>query len=138
MTDMTPEAINMRIAKWAGITSQYACHVDGEIDATCVIDLNERHDCVYASNIETKEQCERWMQRRNTPTPDYFGSNAAMDLLGVLVERGYKPELSYHNLNWWHKFSLPGSKQPEYYAIKPTIPAAICTAILELIEREGR
>ena len=70
--------------------------------------------------------------------PDFYHSNAAMDLLGVLVERGYKPELSYHNLNWWHKFSLPGYKQPEYYAIKTTIPAAICHAILELIEREGR
>ena len=69
---------------------------------------------------------------------DYYRSNAAMDLLGVLVERGYKPELSYHNLNWWHKFSLPGYKQPEYYAIKPTIPAAICTAIIELIERKGK
>ena len=108
---MTPEEINRRISTWAGLDS----HVCDGWSFHC-------------------DDCERG----SIQTPDYFGSNAAMDLLGVLVERGYKPELSYHNLNWWHKFSLPGYKQPEYYAIKPTIPAAICTAILELIEREGR
>ena len=110
MTDMTPEEINRRIATWAGLDS----HVCDEWSFHC-------------------DDCERG----SIQTPDYYHANAAMDLLGVLVERGYKPELSYHNLNWWHKFSLPGYKQPEYYAIKPTIPAAICTAIIELIEREG-
>ena len=109
MTDMTPEEINQRIATWAGLDS----HVCDGWSFHC-------------------DDCERG----SIQTPDYYRSNAAMDLLGVLVERGYKPELSYHNLNWWHKFSLPGYKQPEYYAIKPTIPAAICTAILELKERE--
>ena len=139
MTDMTPEEINKRVAEWVGIASQYACHADGEVDETCVIDLNERHDCVYASNIETKEQCERWMQRRNTPTPDYFGSNAAMDLLGVLVERGYT-------------YKMLGAPGTHYMAIgdstgycpmaatkcQKTPSAAICTAIMELIEREGK
>ena len=111
MTDMTPEEINRRISTWAGLDS----HVCDEWSFHC-------------------DDCERG----SIQTPDYYHTNAAMDLLGVLVERGYKPELSYHNLNWWHKFSLPGYKQPEYYAIKPTIPAAICTAIIELIEREGK
>ena len=106
---MTPEEINRMIAEWVGCEPKF----------------------MSVNGVTYDQHCE--------PFPkDYYGSNAAMDLLGVLVERGYKPELSYHNLNWWHKFSLPGYKQPEYYAIKPTIPAAICTAIMELIEREGR
>ena len=141
MTDMTPEEINKRVAEWVGIASQYACHADGEVDETCVIDLNERHDCVYASNIETKEQCERWMQRRNTPTPDYFGSNAAMDLLGVLVERGYKCRLlvSFRGVEAGITRLGSGWNHPTnaVNASAGTIPAAICTAIIELIEREA-
>ena len=110
MTDMTPEEINQRIATWLGLK----CTCKGAYWGACEMHSN--------GGVAT----------------GYYHTNAAMDLLGVLVERGYKPELSYHNLNWWHKFSLPGYKQPEYYAIKPTIPAAICTAIIELIEREGK
>ena len=140
MTDMTPEEINKRVAEWVGIASQYACHADGEVDETCVIDLNERHDCVYASNIETKEQCERWMQRRYTPTPNYFGSNAAMDLLGVLVERGYSVELQTGSGGNWCEIWVDDDSDTRVGVSQnqPTIPAAICTAILELIEREGR
>ena len=109
MTDMTPEEINRMIAEWVGCEPKF----------------------MSVNGVTYDQHCE--------PFPkDYYGSNAAMDLLGVLVERGYKPELSYHNLNWWCKFSLPGYKQPEYYAMKPTIPEAICNAICELIEREGR
>ena len=118
MTDMTPDEINLMIAEWAGVKPQ--------------------DNCQYSWCEFPGVKCDPSCKNKVFTYPDYFGSNAAMDLLGVLVERGYKPELSYHNLNWWHKFSLPGYKQPEYYAIKPTIPAAICTAILELIEREGK
>ena len=106
---MTPEEINRKCAEWAGRSAKF----------------------MSVNGITYDQRCEQFPK-------DYYGSNAAMDLLVVLVERGYKPELSYHNLNWWHKFSLPGYKQPEYYAIKTTIPAAICHAIMELIEREGR
>ena len=134
---MTPEEINQRIAEWVGIASQYACHADGKIYETCVIDLNERHDCVHASSIETKEQCERWMQRRDIPTPDYYHTNAAMDLLGVLVERGYSPCLYWCIGNKW---SIELYFDGDYVlgVSKETIPAAICTAIIEMIEREGR
>ena len=104
-------AINRKLAEWVGIDS----HTCDEWAFHC-------------------DDCERG----SIQTPDDFRSNSAMDLLGVLVERGYKPELSYHNLNWWCKFSLPGYKQPEYYAMKPTIPEAICKSILKLIEREGK
>ena len=143
MTDMTSEEINRMIAEWVGIASQYACHADGEVDETCVIDLNERHDCVYASNIETKEQCDLWMQRRDTPTPDYYRSNAAMDLLGVLVERGYSFKINGYVTTQFQVFiycvtddELP--LETVSMAVHSTIPAAICTAIIELIEREGK
>ena len=122
MTDMTPEEINRMIAEWAGICPHDSFEYLTPSD--------------FYEGTPLCSQCGVAYGQLDKIT-DYFHTNAAMDLLVVLVERGYKPELSYHNLNWWHKFSLPGYKQPEYYAIKPTIPAAICTAILELIEMEA-
>lgn len=133
MEVMTPEAINRMIAEWAGCKHK-GCRDCDEGTTDCLEGVSDS-DCPYLDEGESWEQCSYAIARQ---IPDYFRTNAAMDLLGVLVDRGYKPELSYHNLNWWCKFSLPGYKQPEYYAMKPTIPAAICYAICELIEREGR
>lgn len=134
MTDVTPEEINRRIATWLGVEPIRMCGDDPGLDQECLDGSYDPSECSFLRYGGKWEDCSE----KKLVYLDYYRSNAAMDLLGVLVERGYKPELSYHNLNWWHKFSLPGYKQPEYYAIKPTIPAAICTAIMELIEREGR
>lgn len=41
----------------------YGCHCDleeGMEPDGCVIDSNERHDCLYAAHIEVKEQCKYW------------------------------------------------------------------------------
>lgn len=114
---MTPEEINMRIATWAGLDS----HVCDEWSFHC-------------------DDCERG----SIQTPDYFGSNAAMDLLGVLVERGQRngkgwtPQLRYTALageEWCLEIFVADAKDINGYG--NTIPAAICTAILELIERDG-
>ena len=121
---MTPEEINRRIATWAGLDS----HVCDEWAFHC-------------------DDCERG----SIQTPDYFGSNAAMDLLGVLVGKKYWYKMSSHaddthtvaigewtgitsedgNLMWFRKYICEAER-------KPTIPAAICTAIIELIERDGK
>ena len=123
MTDMTPEEINQRIAAWAGLDS----HVCDEWSFHC-------------------DDCERG----SIQTPDYYHANAAMDLLGVLVDKKYWYEMSSHaddthtvaigewtgitsedgNLMWIRKYICEAER-------KPTIPAAICHAIMEIIEREG-
>ena len=119
MTDMTPEEINRRISTWAGLDS----HVCDEWSFHC-------------------DDCERG----SIQTPDYYHANAAMDLLGVLVERGYGVSMStVHKVpehlpqllppGWMACVELDGL--PVVDALGPTIPAAICHAIMEIIEREG-
>lgn len=42
---------------------KYGCHCDlddGMEPDVCVIDTNERHNCVYATRIDVKEQCKYW------------------------------------------------------------------------------
>lgn len=42
---------------------RYGCHCDldeGMEPDGCVIDAGERHNCIYAKDIEVKEQCEYW------------------------------------------------------------------------------
>ena len=105
---MTPEEINRRIAEWVGCEPKFMS-VNG---------------VTYDQHFE--------------PFPkDYYGSNAAMDLLGVLVERGYSPCLFWCIGNKW---SIELYFDGDYVlgVSKETIPAAICTAIIELIEREGK
>ena len=69
--------------------------------------------------------------------PDYCCSNAAMDLLRVLVERGYKVDVQSDGPQWSMVLQHPGMKRA-ICSLQSTIPAAICHAILELIEREWR
>ena len=127
MTDMTPEEINDMLARWVGFEGS---------------GLNNTFNDPPNSN---PYHCHI------LPTPDYFGSNAAMDLLGVLVGKKYWYEMSSHaddthtvaigewtgitsedgNLMWFRKYICEAER-------KPTIPAAICTAIIELIERDGK
>ena len=109
MTDMTPEEINQRIATWLGLK----CTCKGAYWGACEMHSN--------GGVAT----------------DYYHTNAAMDLLGVLVERGCT-------------YKMLGAPGTHYMAIgdstgycpmaatkcQKTPSAAICTAIIELIERE--
>ena len=113
---MTPEEINRRIATWAGLDS----HVCDGWSFHC-------------------DDCERG----SIQTPDYYRSNAAMDLLDVLVERRYSFKINGYVTTQFQVFiycvtddELP--LETVSMAVHSTIPAAICTAILELIEREGK
>ena len=67
---------------------------------------------------------------------DYYRTNAAMDLLGVLVERGYKVDVQSDGPQWSMVLQHPDMKRA-ICSLRDTIPAAICTAIMEIIEREG-
>ena len=64
---------------------------------------------------------------------DYYRSSAAMDLLVVLVERGYGVYLVHSDEQW--ECEIVAWNKP--YGRAPTIPAAICHAILGMIEREA-
>ena len=107
---MTPEEINRRISTWAGLDS----HVCDEWAFHC-------------------DDCERG----SIQTPDYYGSNAAMDLLRVLESQEYWWEMG--NCENGDKFIKIGSWHCGLIvtAQRPAISAAICHAIIELIEREG-
>ena len=111
---MTPEEINRRIATWLGLK----CTCKGAYWGACEMHSN--------GGVAT----------------DYYRTNAAMDLLVVLVERGYTYTLqdnihgAGHGLFIWRRDDTLNELADSSY--QPTIPAAICTAILELIEREGR
>lgn len=42
---------------------KYGCHCDleeGMEPDGCVIDINERHNCIHAAHIDVKEQCKYW------------------------------------------------------------------------------
>jgi len=82
------------------------------------------------------DNCEDWC--RNTETPHYSESDAAaVSLLPELVKRGFHPELYYtvdsEGFAAWY-FKVNPDKP---YYVQPTIAAAICAAVTELI-REGR
>lgn len=118
---MTPEEINQRIATWLGLK----CTCKGAYWGACEMHSN--------GGVAT----------------DYYHTNAAMDLLGVLVGKKYWYKMSSHaddthtvaigewtgitsedgNLMWFRKYICEAER-------KPTTPAAICTAILKLKERE--
>ena len=109
---MTPEEINRMIAEWVGCEPKF----------------------MSVNGVTYDQHCE--------PFPkDYYGSNAAMDLLGVLVERRYSFKINGYVTTQFQVFiycvtddELP--LETVSIAVHSTIPAAICTAILELIERE--
>ena len=111
---MTPEEINQRIATWLGLK----CTCKGAYWGACEMHSN--------GGVAT----------------DYYHTNAAMDLLGVLVERGYKCRLlvSFRGVEASITRLGSGWNHPTnaVNASAGTIPAAICTAIIELIEREGK
>ena len=135
MTDMTPEEINRRIAEWVGICPH---------DSFEYLTPSDFHE-----GTPLCSQCGVAYGQLDKIT-DYFHTNAAMDLLGVLVDKKYWYEMSSHaddthtvaigewtgitsedgNLMWIRKYICEAER-------KPTIPAAICHAIMEIIEREG-
>ena len=41
-----------------------ACHVDGEVIRTCVIDTNEHSQCVHSKQITKKEDCSKWRKTK--------------------------------------------------------------------------
>ena len=120
MTDMTPEEINQRVAEWAGWKKEHR----GWRSPEGVFYFDE-------PSFESLALIPQY--------PDYYHTNAAMDLLGVLVERGctYKmlgaPDTHYMEIG-----DSTGYCPMAATKCQKTPSAAICTAILELIEREGR
>ena len=110
---MTPEEINRKCAEWEGRSAKF----------------------MSVNGVTYDQRCEQFPK-------DYYRSNAAMDLLVMLVERGYKCRLlvSFRGVEagitrlgsgWNHPAKAVGVSAP-------TIPAAICHSIIELIEREGK
>lgn len=83
MTDMTPEEINQRIATWLGLK----CTCKGAYWGACEMHSN--------GGVAT----------------DYYHTNAAMDLLGVLVERGYKVDVQSDAPRWSMVLQHPGIKR---------------------------
>ena len=106
---MTPEEINLMIAELEGRSAKF----------------------MSVNGVTYDQRCEQFPK-------DYFGSNAAMDLLGVLESQGYWWEMG--NCENGDKFIKIGSWYGGLIvtAQRPAISAAICTAIIELIEREGK
>ena len=67
----------------------YGCHCDLEqyqIPDGCVIDSDERHNCVYANNVQKKEDCEYWKPIRiATPAQP---EQEPVNLLDILFDAG--------------------------------------------------
>ena len=104
---MTPEEINRKCAEWAGRSAKF----------------------MSVNGVTYDQRCEQFPK-------DYYGSNAAIDLLGVLVERGYYPCLFLDITRKVWRMSITQIGRGVWFAEGNTIPAAICTAIIELIERD--
>lgn len=121
VNNMTPEeisAINKRLSEWAGITPQIECASDSV--PPCIGPCKGCEDVI-------------------THYPEFFRSNAAMDLLQVLASREYWWEMKNCKngdksirISSWHGVGVIAAAQ------QPTIPAAICRACLEVAEREGK
>ena len=94
---MTPEEINRRIAEWAGRSAKF----------------------MSVNGVTYDQRCEQFPK-------DYYGSNAAMDLLVVLVERGYKVDLQSDGPQWSMVLQQPDMRR-SVCSLRDTIPAAICT-----------
>lgn len=114
---MTPEAINKKLAEWAGAAPQKQCKV-GVVDP----------------GRECDGKCDGFIECLKV-YPDYFRSNAAMDLLGVLVEREYYPCLFLDITRRLWRMSIMRIERGMWFGEGSTIPEAICHAILELKER---
>ena len=106
MADMTPEEINRKCAELGGRSAKF----------------------MSVNGVTYDQRCEQFPK-------DYYHTNAAMDLLGVLVERGYKVDVQSDGQQWSMVLQHLGMNR-SICSLRDTIPAAICTAILELIERE--
>lgn len=120
MTDMTPEEINRRIAEWAGVKLESDCHLADD----CV----PGGDCDICTN--------------NKPIyPDYYGSSASQDLLKTLVAKNYVPSVEYleHMQEWEVAICRVGDNETVLVVVRRAeLPEAICHAICELAEREGK
>lgn len=69
---------------------------------------------------------------------DYYRTNAAMDLLGVLVDKGISTNIDVNKNGTLVQLRCSESGAKSWAVHEFTIPAAICNAICELIDREGR
>ena len=68
--------------------------------------------------------------------PDFFHTSAAFNLLDVLVERGYYPDMFYSLARTWNvRLWLDGEETVWIQGAK-TKSAAICLAIIALLEKE--
>ena len=123
---MTPEEINRKLAEWAGLECD---NCGTKAPDVCGCNISGIGSGSYV---------------------DYCRTNAAMDLLGMLVGKKYWYEISSHaddthtvilgewvddawedgTSAWIRKYICESKRQP-------TIPAAICHACLEVAEREG-
>lgn len=133
---MTPAEINAKIADWLGFKPQHYCHA-----ATDWLTENSWFDGV-----------ERNYARAVDGLPNWYTTNAAMDLLPELANRGYCPALIFDDNGRWTlslscimsgvEGSGPIDVQAAFFVNKDewkeTPSAAICYAILQLTEQEGQ
>ena len=71
--------------------------------------------------------------------PDYYNTNAAFDLLDVLVERGWQYSLEYISFCKPHQRMMIFTASRESWVVSleaSTKSAAICLAIIQLLEKE--
>lgn len=116
---------NRKIAEWLGNL------IDSKSCPKCCTPWSQIGDIDYHVNI-----CKGlilWSQ-----IPDFYNSNAdAIKLLPELVERGYSPTLDWSGFYDEWLFYLNQTNYLDRHDGKAkTISAAICSAIIDLIERE--
>lgn len=108
---------NEKIARWAGVLDGYRYTTDS-VHGWCYFNDKTKH-VLYTEKIRT-----------------YSTDSEAVELLNVLVGKGYEPELSYCSEHW----SLNIFTSPKWVVEnvwQPTIHQAITAAVLKLIEKEG-
>lgn len=110
---MTPEEINRKIAEWLGYT---------------VTVFKSKAGDIYYLNGSPRE------------LPDYYHTNAAFDLLDELVERGYwvtlETTVKDESVCWKCTIETDFAKLV-IETWNKSKSAAICEAIIKLIEREN-
>ena len=126
---MSRQDDNKKIAEWLGLMNESHC-------PKCGTPWSEMGDVDYHVVTLCKGQFI-WEKIPNYTTSD----SATIQLLPLLVEQGYKPELAY--TNEWHCQIWGADKRGWITPIiadgdgKPTIAQAISKAVLALIDRTG-
>lgn len=131
---------NEKLARWAGNALHTTTFREYklEIEGTTGEFIYKRCSCGKVSRLGKKYNDEDMRPLCEGIIPDYENTNAAMDLLDVLVEKEYQFELTGDGEDKTYWFEL--SKDSKYFDSNGWLPCkykAITIAILELIESEA-